>query len=66
MVRVRAVGDRGTLEVTEVVGQRVDKAELALTARRKAIFDHNPKNKRPTAMPIDTVKNGEEQLVDRC
>jgi hypothetical protein len=37
--------------------QRVDKAELALAEGRKAILDHNPKNKRPTAMPIDTSKN---------
>jgi hypothetical protein len=37
--------------------QRPDKAELALAERRKVIFDHNPKNTRPTAMPIDTSKN---------
>jgi len=37
--------------------QRVDKAELALAERCKAIFDHSQKNIRPTPMPIDTSKN---------
>ena len=37
--------------------QPAGKDELALAERRKAIFDHNPKNRRPIAMPIDTSKN---------
>jgi hypothetical protein len=41
----------------KIDAQRLDKTSFASAESLKLILDHNAKNARPTAMPIDTSKN---------